>query len=51
MDIPLIGYYPLSEQPDAGLLPDVYVEPVVEDLVNGIDTELEAVKQLIAQQP
>ena len=50
MDIPLVGYYPLSEQPDEGLMPDVYVEPNVEDVINEMDTELEAVKMLIAQQ-
>ena len=32
-------------------MPDVYVEPSVEDLINGIDTELETVRTLIAQQP
>ena len=50
MDIPLIGYFPLTEQPDEGLMPDAYVEPNVEDVLNGVDTELEAVKALIAQQ-
>ena len=49
MDLPLIGYYPLTEQPDEGLMPDVYVEPNVDDVINGIDTELEAVKALIVR--
>lgn len=48
MDIPLIGYYPANEQPDEGLRPDVEVKPSVEDVVKGIDTELEAVRKMIA---
>ena len=48
MDLPLIGYYPLTDQPDQGILPDVYVEPRVEDAINGVDAELEAAKQRIA---
>jgi len=51
MDIPLIGYYPADEQPDQGIMPDVYVEPSVEDVVNGGDMELEKVKKLIQEGP
>ena len=51
MDIPLIAGYPLTEQSDEGLAPDVYVPPRVEDIINGVDTELEAVKALIARKP
>ncbi len=49
MDIPLIGYYPISDQPDRGIMPDVYVAPNVSDIVNGIDTELEVAKKLIEE--
>jgi C-terminal processing protease CtpA/Prc len=42
MDIPLVATFPLSEQPDAGVTPDVLVEPAVEDVIAGVDAELEA---------
>lgn len=41
VDIPLIGYFPASAQPDAGLLPDVAIAPSVDDLRAGIDRVLE----------
>jgi C-terminal processing protease CtpA/Prc len=49
VDVPLIGMnYDLAKtRPDAGIAPDVYVKPSIEDVVNGIDTEMEAVKNLI----
>jgi hypothetical protein len=46
-DIPLIGYYLPSEEPDAGITPDVYVQPTIEDVVNDVDAELEAARRLI----
>lgn len=49
VDIPLIGYYTRSEQPDAGLSPDIEVPFTVEDLVEGVDTELQAVRKQIRQ--
>ncbi|MEM1220220.1 MAG: hypothetical protein AAGH79_14965, partial [Bacteroidota bacterium] len=49
IDIPLIGYYPLEEYPNEGVSPDIFIEPKVEDLVNGVDTELEAVLKYIEQ--
>ena len=42
MDIPLIADYPLQQMPDEGVIPDIVVEPSVEDFFRGIDTELEA---------
>ena len=48
MDIPLIGTYPVRQQPDEGIMPDIYVKPNLEDIINGVDTELEAVKRLIS---
>ena len=49
MDVPLIGtdYDVAKTRPDAGITPDVYVKPNIEDIVKGIDTEMEAVKELI----
>lgn len=45
IDLPLIGFFPSGTRPDAGLLPDVSVESTVKDLVQNIDTELDAVKK------
>lgn len=38
MDIPLIATVPLTQQPDEGIMPDVYVRPNVEDVARGVDT-------------
>lgn len=48
MDIPLVATFPLTEQPDEGIVPDVVVRPAVEDVTKGVDTQLEAVRRLIA---
>ena len=47
LDLPISGVFPLTEQPDRGYLPDVLVIPKVEDVANGVDTELEAVLAII----
>lgn len=39
VDLPLIGYYPTSAQPDAGVEPDVGVEITVEDVAAGRDPQ------------
>ena len=36
-DLPLIGYYPRSQQPDAGLVPDVPVDTTAADIAAGRD--------------
>ena len=36
-DLPLVGYFPTTPQPDAGLLPDLLVEPTVADVIEGRD--------------
>jgi C-terminal processing protease CtpA/Prc len=51
VDLPLIGRYPLEDSPDAGLQPDVYVKPRVEDIARGVDTELEKAKSLVPASP
>jgi hypothetical protein len=50
VDLPLIGQFPVSDRPlpDAGLEPDVYVQPRVEDIATGRDAELEEVLRRIA---
>lgn len=47
IDVPLIGFYPQGEPPDAGLRPDIPVKPKVEDIARGVDTEMRAVQDLI----
>ncbi|HEX7881040.1 MAG TPA: S41 family peptidase, partial [Candidatus Eisenbacteria bacterium] len=47
LDLPLIGQFRGGEWPDAGLDPDVLVEPTVDDIARGRDAELEAVRALI----
>lgn len=43
LDLPLIGLFPAVERPDAGLVPDLVVEPTIEAIAAGRDLELEAV--------
>lgn len=40
-DLPLIGYFPRTPQPDAGLLPDVDAGPTAADIRDGRDRALE----------
>lgn len=47
IDIPLIADFPLTKQPDQGILPDIEVKPSIEDVINGVDTELETIRKLI----
>ncbi|MEO9483868.1 MAG: S41 family peptidase [Ekhidna sp.] len=52
IDIPVINMYvpPVSgEAKDAGIKPHIYVEKNWEDLANGVDTELQAVLELIGK--
>jgi len=44
LDLPLIGQFPDGNQPDAGLQPDIVVVPTVQDIAEGRDAELEAVR-------
>ena len=46
MDLPLIGYFPSSPQPDAGLTPDVLVTPTLGDIIDGRDFTMAAVEAL-----
>ncbi|MBL8544945.1 MAG: hypothetical protein JNL81_00690 [Hyphomonadaceae bacterium] len=40
-DVPLIGRFPMTPKPDAGLLPDVAIALTREDIANGRDATLE----------
>ncbi len=47
IDVPIYATYPLTEQPDRGLRPEVEIKQSVEDLAAGKDTVLEYVLNLI----
>ncbi len=40
-DLPLIGQFPKTPKPDAGLAPDVFIAPSIEDIASGRDAVLE----------
>jgi hypothetical protein len=40
VDLPLVGYFPLTPQPDAGLVPEILVRPRLDDLRRGRDRAL-----------
>jgi len=39
IDVPLIGYFPSTPQPDAGVEPDIAVQVSVRDIAQGVDRE------------
>ncbi len=49
VDVPLIGtdLAVAKNLPDAGIEPDVFVKPSITDLVNGVDSEIKKVKEII----
>lgn len=47
IDIPLIAYFPKSEQPNRGLIPDIVVVPSIDDILNNKDKELEKALEVI----
>ncbi|HEU0077803.1 MAG TPA: S41 family peptidase [Longimicrobiaceae bacterium] len=49
VDVPLIGFFPDGERPDAGIVPNVLVEPGADDVARGVDTELRAVLELLRE--
>ncbi len=51
LDLPLVGQFPAAPQPDAGIEPDVPVQPNVQDIVAGRDAEMAAVEALLARKP
>jgi hypothetical protein len=46
VDLPLIGYFPNSKEPDAGIAPDVPVAPTVAEIVAGRDAAMIAAGRL-----
>ena len=47
LDLPLIGQFRDGVWPDAGLQPDIFVAPTVNDIAQGRDSELNAVRARI----
>ncbi len=41
VDLPLIGYFPKTPQPDEGLTPDILATPTIDDIRDGRDSTLE----------
>lgn len=48
VDLPLIGYFPSTPHPDAGVLPDVAVRTTALDLASGRDPAMEKARQLVS---
>lgn len=48
VDLPIIGYFPTTPQPDAGVLPDVAVRLTAADIAAGHDPVLAAAQRLLA---
>jgi peptidase S41-like protein len=51
MDLPLIGSFPATPQPDGGLTPDVVVNPALQDIIDGKDAEMSTVEELETAKP
>jgi hypothetical protein len=51
VDLPLVAGIPMTEQPDAGVIPDIPVTPSISDIASGSDAELRAVRAAIAAGP
>ncbi len=49
LDLPLIGQFPTSPMPDAGITPDIYVRQTAKDIADGRDAEIETVRKVIAR--
>ena len=47
MDLPLIGSFPPTEKPDAGLTPDIFATPTKNDIFDGTDVGLAAVAKAL----
>jgi len=47
VDLPLIGFFPPHDRPNAGLTPDVTVRLTAKDIAEGRDPEVAAVRKLV----
>ncbi|MEL0251033.1 MAG: S41 family peptidase [Novosphingobium sp.] len=48
VDLPLIGFFPSSPQPDAGVTPDIPVQTSARDIASGRDRAMEKARQLVS---
>lgn len=48
MDLPLIGTFPRTEKPDAGVTPDIPVHRTIRDIAENVDAELAAVRKALS---
>ncbi|MEP6950067.1 MAG: S41 family peptidase [Ginsengibacter sp.] len=46
----IVQYHHIAEK-GTGVMPDIYIGPVLKDAVNGIDTKMERVKEMIKEHP
>ncbi|QNP41762.1 S41 family peptidase [Lysobacter solisilvae (ex Woo and Kim 2022)] len=51
MDLPLIGRFPVAPEPDAGVDPDIAVALTADDIGNGRDAALAAVRAALQEAP
>lgn len=49
VDLPLVGYFPTTPQPDAGLVPDLRVRPTIAALRAGRDDAMRAARRAVAR--
>jgi len=49
IDFPVMGGFTIEEQPNRGVLPDVEVETSLEDIYEGVDTEMEVALKMIRE--
>jgi len=45
----IVQYHHIAEK-GTGVMPDIYIKPVYKDVINGIDTKMERVKEMINDQ-
>jgi hypothetical protein len=51
VDLPLVAGMPVTDEPDAGVMPDILVTRTIADLISGADAEIRAVRAAIDAVP
>lgn len=47
VDLPLIGYFPQTPQPDGGINPDIRIAPTIADVAEGRDRAMDAARKFV----
>ena len=47
IDIPLIGYYPVNDLADEGIIPDIHIPKTIEDRINENDSQLNYITTML----